>query len=111
MMRLPALRKGGANGGPMRFPHAFVFSDECREADRLRSVERQIPTGAMPDLFTRLGLNRVAMLDELLARCGMLPFGQTVKRLGRNRSGESQPGGELAMPFAAKSAALAEVGV
>ena len=100
-----------ANGRSVRLAYALVFSDQCGQADSLRRVERQIPSGAVPDFFAGLRLDGVAMLDQLLAGCGCWPFGKPVERFAGNCPGQPQRRRELAVPLAAQRAALAEVGV
>ena len=93
----------------MRLPHAFVFSDERCQADCFRSVECEVPPGSVAHFFPGLSLNRVAVLNEQFAGLWMVSFRQSIESIGRYFAPKIQRVRKLAVPLAAKRAALREI--
>jgi hypothetical protein len=103
--------QGRADSMPMSLASTLIVAKKCRDTDRLRRIERQIPTGAMAEFFAGLGLNRVAVFNQLFTRFRVLAFGEPVKCFSAHLALQIEGVRELAVPLTAKSAALREIGV
>src|SRR3954452_12422515 len=55
------------HGFLMRQAYPLIVTGQRRQADRLRSIEGQIPSGPVSDFLSGLGLDRVPMPDELFS--------------------------------------------
>ena len=84
----------------MSFSHPKIATDERGEAYFLRSVEGQIPSGAMGHLLSRCGKVRVPMFDPLLSVGWILAVHQPVERLAAHGADQPQLRGEPTVPLA-----------
>jgi hypothetical protein len=100
--------QGGTHGISMSFPNLLISANEASQADRLWSVEREVPARTVAQLLAGLGLNCVAVFNELLAGLWVLPF-QPIEGRCRHFARQFQRGCKASVPLAAQRAALGEV--
>ena len=114
-LRVPLqLAESGLDRHAVSLADPAITANKSGQRNRLRCAEGRIPSGTMLDGFYCLSirvlvLEGLPMLDKLLAGLRMFTFREPVEFIGAYGSSEAVFLGELALPLALHSLALAPV--
>ena len=94
-----------ANAFPMCVPHPIIAPDKGSERNGFRRGKGSIPSGAVLHRLDGLSVGVLVLVgrslpDQLFSCFRVLALAEPCKILGRNRTGETESGGELALPLA-----------
>jgi hypothetical protein len=99
------LIKGRADAVAMRFSHAIIPTDKCRQRNGLRSGKRGVPSGSMLHCLDGLSIGILVLVGRSLSNklfaCLRVPaLAELSKILCRNRTGKPELCSETALPLA-----------